>query len=215
MSACLPHFVRHLRQDRVVANGESDGIGTRPRVSAWLPPGVVLSWLAVLATFMHGGGRLLAVWVATTLLTFLFVLLILQLWRRIGGAQGTHPQTGGDLVAGPRDSFTTAGLTPATSSQTAPLPSETEEGTAGEPASDTASQMGELATADTAAVRELQILTAAEVASMLRVDTGVITKAINDGEFPGNRIGSHWRVDRGALMNWLQGKYRDPTGLLS
>lgn len=215
MPACLPRFVRHLRHDRVVANGESDGMGTRPRISAWLPPGLALSWLAVLATFVHGGGRLLAVWAATALLTFLFVLLILQVWRRIGGASGTRPHTSSDLAAAPGGSSGTAELAPATSSQTAPLPSETEEGTAGKPASGTAGQTAQLATTETPAVLELRILTAAEVASMLRVDTGVITKAISDGEFPGNRIGSDWRVDQGALTRWLQGKYRDPAGLPS
>lgn len=195
-----------------MANEESDGIGTRPRVSAWLPPGLALSWLAVLAMFVHGGGRLLAVWAATTVLTSLFVLLILQVRRRIGGAPGTRPQTDSDLAAAPRGSSATAELAPATSSQTASLLSETEEGTAGKPASDMVSQMAQLATTETPAVLELRILTAAEVASMLRVDTGVITKAISDGEFPGNRIGSDWRVDQSALTRWLLGKYRDPTG---
>ena len=213
MPACLPRFVRHLRHDRVVANGESDRMGTRPRISAWLPPGLALSWLAVLATFVHGGSRLLAVWAATALFTFLFVLLILQVRRRIGGASGTRPQTGSDLAAAPEGSSATTELSSATSSQTAPLPSETEEGTAGKAASDTAGQTAQLATTEALAVLELRILTAAEVASMLRVDTGVITKAISDGEFPGNRIGSHWRVDQGALTRWLQGKYRDPVGL--
>jgi excisionase family DNA binding protein len=213
MPACLPRFVRHLRHDRVVASGESDRMGTRPRISAWLPPGLALSWLAVLATFVHGGSRLLAVWAATALLTFLFVLLTLQVRRHIGEASGTRPQTGSDLAAAPEGSSATAELALATSSQTAPLPSETEEGTAGKPASDTTGQTAQLATTETPAVPELRILTAAEVASMLRVDAGVITKAISDGELPGNRIGSHWRVDQGALTRWLQGKYRDPTGL--
>jgi hypothetical protein len=60
-------------------------------------------------------------------------------------------------------------------------------------------------------VLELRILTAAEVASALRVDTAVIIKAIDDGKFPGNHIEKHWLVDQGALMRWLQGKYRDPV----
>lgn len=186
-------------------------MGTRPRISAWLPPGLALSWLAVLATFVHGGGRLLAIWAATALLTFLSVLLILQVWRRIGGGSGARPQAGSNLAVAPEGSSDTAELAPAVGSQTSSLPSETEEGTTGKPASDTADQPTQLATTEPLAALELRILTEAEVASMLRVDKGVVTKAISDGEFPGNRIGSDWRVDQGALTRWLQGKYRDPA----
>ena len=56
---------------------------------------------------------------------------------------------------------------------------------------------------------ELRILTAEEVASVLRVDTGQVITSISSGELPGNRIGSHWRVDRSALVRWLQGTYGD------
>jgi excisionase family DNA binding protein len=210
--ACLPRFPPHLRHDRVVANGKSDEMGLRPRISAWLPPGLALGWLAVLATFVHRTERLLAVWAATGFLVFLVVLLMLQVRRYIGRASGTRPKTESDLNRTAEGSAATAELTRATSHRTAPLPSETEEETAGRSASDTASQSAQLATAETPAAPELRILTAAEAASVLRVDTGVIIKAISDGEFPGNRIGGHWRVDQGALTRWLQGKYKDPVG---
>ena len=68
-------------------------------------------------------------------------------------------------------------------------------------------QTEQLATAEIAVILGLRILTAAEVASVLRVDTNVIIRAISNGEFPGNRVGDHWRVDEAAVVRWLQGKY--------
>jgi excisionase family DNA binding protein len=65
--------------------------------------------------------------------------------------------------------------------------------------------------AETAIVRGLQVLTAAEVALVLRVDVEAIILAIGNGELPGNRIGSHWRVDQEALVRWLLGSYRSPV----
>jgi excisionase family DNA binding protein len=191
-----------------VTDGKSGGTGARPRISAWLPPGLALGWLAVLATFVHGVGRLLGVWAATGTVVFLFVLLVTQVRRRTGSASGARPQAESNP---PRTSPATTEHPQATSSHTTSVLPATEEGTAGRSVSGTASQSAQLGTAEVPVALELRILTAAEVASVLRVDTDVIIKAISDGEFPGNRIGSHWRVDQGALTRWLQGKYRDPV----
>jgi excisionase family DNA binding protein len=56
-------------------------------------------------------------------------------------------------------------------------------------------------------MQALRVLTATEVASVLRVEEDVITTAIRDGELPGNRVGDYWRVDQSALARWLRGKY--------
>jgi excisionase family DNA binding protein len=61
-------------------------------------------------------------------------------------------------------------------------------------------------------VVELRVLTAEEVASVLRVDTALIITSITTGELPGNRIGGHWRIDQGALTRWLQGPYAERPG---
>lgn len=58
---------------------------------------------------------------------------------------------------------------------------------------------------------DLRVLTAAEVASVLRVDIDTIIGAISNGDLPGNRIGNQWRVDYEALVRWLQGTYGKPT----
>ena len=58
----------------------------------------------------------------------------------------------------------------------------------------------------------MRVLTATEVAAVLRVDTDVIITAISNGELPGNRVGGHWRVERGALARWLQGAYGQVSG---
>jgi len=59
---------------------------------------------------------------------------------------------------------------------------------------------------------ELRVLTAEEVASALRVDADLIITSIINGELPGNRIGSHWRVDQRALTRWLEGPYGNRVG---
>jgi len=184
----------------------------RLRISAWLPPGLALGGLAVLATFVHGVGRLLIVWAATCSLVVLLVLLVLLARRRPAEASGVRPETESALTGEPDDaSPAIAELSPATDPQAVPLPSDPHEEAASSAVSGPAGQEGQLATAETSASLELRVLTAAEAASVLRVDADLITKAIRDGEFPGNRIGSHWRVDYGALARWLQGKYRDPA----
>jgi excisionase family DNA binding protein len=58
---------------------------------------------------------------------------------------------------------------------------------------------------------DLRVLTAAEVASVLRVDIDTIIGAISNGDLPGNRIGNQWRVDYEALVRWLQCTYGKPT----
>jgi excisionase family DNA binding protein len=55
-----------------------------------------------------------------------------------------------------------------------------------------------------------QILTAGEVAAVLRVRKDLIVDAIEGGELPGNRIGPHWRVDQALLTRWLYGNYDQP-----
>jgi excisionase family DNA binding protein len=81
--------------------------------------------------------------------------------------------------------------------------------------SEAAGQTRQPATTAIATTLGLRVLTATEAASVLRVDTNVIVKAITNGELPGNRIGNQWRVDQGALTRWLQGKYEttaEPSG---
>lgn len=195
-----------------MATGKRDGTGPPLRISAWLPPGLALGGLAVLATFVHGAGRLLIVWAATCSLAVLLVLLVLLARRRPAKVSGVRPETDSALTGEPDDaSPAIAELSPATDPQAVPLPSDPHEEAASGAVSGPAGGAGQLAIAETSASLELRVLTAAEAASVLRVDADLITRAIRDGEFPGNRIGSQWRVDYGALARWLQGKYRDPA----
>ena len=70
----------------------------------------------------------------------------------------------------------------------------------------------QLATGEIAATLGLRVLTADEVAAVLRVDAKVVVAAISSGELPGNRVGTHWRVDQGALTRWLRGRYGTAAG---
>src|SRR5262245_46045288 len=89
MSACLPRPVRDLRDDRAVANGKNDGMGSGLRTSAWLPPGLALGWLVVLATFVHSVGNLLAAWAATVSL-----VLMIARWLPSVTPGGAHKKEG-------------------------------------------------------------------------------------------------------------------------
>ena len=66
---------------------------------------------------------------------------------------------------------------------------------------------GPLETIAITVIPGLRVLTATEVAAVLRIDRDVIITAISNGELPGNRLGSHWRVDQSALIRWLHGAY--------
>jgi excisionase family DNA binding protein len=140
------------------------------RPSAWPPPGLALTWLAVLATFVHGVVNLLLHWAATVFLAVLVMLAVRLVRRRFRTAAGSVP--GAALSAEAEASWHP----------------------------DTTGSVGS---------SELQVLTADEVASILRVDKDAVIRSIGAGEFPGNRIGEDWRVDSRALVRWLQGAYRD------
>jgi excisionase family DNA binding protein len=233
-----------------VANGKSDGTGPWLRVSAWLPPGLALGWLATLATFVRGVGTLLTAWAATVSLVVGTVSLIVLLARlrptvSPSNAPQTRTRTSGHVSPTPPDP-TSPDIPP-----TVPTPSDVEEreadgaahlasakenvttsasrkleSTSGRsdraeysprdsaprsaPDSTVSGAVGpteQLATPDIAVMLGLRVLTAAEVASVLRVDANVIIRAISNGEFPGNRVGDHWRVDHAAVARWLLGKY--------
>jgi excisionase family DNA binding protein len=51
------------------------------------------------------------------------------------------------------------------------------------------------------------VLTDEEAAGLLRVRPDEIVEAIRGSEFPGNRIGGHWRVRTDSLFTWLEGPY--------
>ena len=50
---------------------------------------------------------------------------------------------------------------------------------------------------------DLQFYTAAEVASLLRLNHQVVQRKLQSGALPGYRIGKEWRVERAQLLAWL------------
>jgi len=237
-----------------MANRKSDEAGLRPRVSAWLPPGLALGWLALLATFVHGAGRLLAAWAATMAIAATIAiaattaLAVLFGQRRTAGSTTDSPEASRHSGEAPdRVSATTAARTSQHARQsTATSPRDKEESAHSAAAQNATASMphipgsssdagpivhdrspksetgptvseppghsDEQAAAALAVTLGLRVLTAAEVASVLRVDASAVVAAISHGEFPGNRIGTQWRVDHGALMRWLQGGYPATQG---
>ena len=236
-----------------MAGRKSDGMNPWLRVSAWLPPGLALGWLAVLATFVHNVASLLIAWGATIILVILPIVLTGLLRQLRPDASSRHsPETAGSAAGrqGP-SSPTSTGLGPQTgppaalkapdteeragsdspqpasaaenavtlgsrASDSLPgLSSATEDAPSGNaprsvpdlPAPGTAGSTEPLATAETAVTLGLHVLTAAEAASVLRVEIHVITTAISNGQLPGNRVGDYWRLDQRALARWLQGAY--------
>jgi excisionase family DNA binding protein len=172
--------------------------------SAWLPPGLALAWLATLATLVHNIGILIAAWGTTVCVVLLVVLLATQRRRAAPQDRSLGATTGPQAVTGP--------ASPATDNSAAPIAAETvTTPPARDPDVTSAPQSGS-ATEVSSLTAELRVLTAEEVASVLRVETDIIITSISKGELPGNRIGSHWRIDQGALMRWLQGPYGDLAG---
>lgn len=227
-AACLRPLVSDLRHYQPMGNGKSDGknlwLRTSEwlRVSAWLPPGLALAWLATLATLVHNVDIVLADWAATVSLVVLVVLVVQRRHAppRTGSPTTTTGQTvptgtvataSGSSSGAPFASPTTAqsadkgegtptsATNPATAMDTAAVPASRNSDLASEPKPHP--PIAGLITS------ELRTLTAEEAASVLRVDTGLVITSISNGELPGNRIGSQWRIDLGALVRWLQGPY--------
>ena len=51
-----------------------------------------------------------------------------------------------------------------------------------------------------------EVLTLAEAADLLQVETGVVEAMAAGGELPGRRLGDEWRFSREALLSWLGGE---------
>jgi excisionase family DNA binding protein len=47
------------------------------------------------------------------------------------------------------------------------------------------------------------VLTVAQLASWLQVDTAAIAELAESGELPGRRLGGEWRFSREAVLEWL------------
>jgi excisionase family DNA binding protein len=209
-----------------MADRKSDGMNPWLRMSAWLPPGLALGWLAVLATFVHNVACMLIAWGATIILVIVVIMLTGLLGQLRRNVSSRHPpETAGS--AAPRQGAGSDGPQPAsaaenalTSGSRAPdslpgLSSATENAPSGNaprsvpdrPAPGTADSTEPLGTAEIAVTLGLHVLTAEEAASVLRVKTDEITTAIRNGELPGNRVGDQWRLDQRALAHWVQGAY--------
>ena len=56
------------------------------------------------------------------------------------------------------------------------------------------------------ATGEHEFLTTDEVLGYLRINARTVYRLIRDGELPAVRIGRQWRIRRGDLDNWLEGR---------
>ena len=186
---------------------ESGGKSLPLRVSAWLPPGLALAWLAILATLVRGVGTALAAWGATVSAALLVALLMHRL-------RGDSLADEDDPTAWNEDAEAQQTAQASTRSSTDPAAAALHPGPADSSATATKNLDSDPGlTAGTAVipgspVPELRVLTAEEAASVLRVDAELVKASISSGELPGNHIGPHWRVEQGALTRWLQGTYR-------
>jgi excisionase family DNA binding protein len=195
-----------------------------PRVSAWVPPGLALALLATLATLIQSIGIMLAVWGATVSLV-LAALVARRAYtsrgRGLPGATTVNAVPAETVLTGPApaDTGSTGTRAPTADDQAAAASApHTASGTAVSPGGTARPSVvtGQTAAATTyplvasgLIMPELLVLTAEEVASVLRVDLDLVITSISNGELPGNRIGSHWRIDQRALVQWLQGAYGD------
>lgn len=55
-------------------------------------------------------------------------------------------------------------------------------------------------------------LTAAEVATMLKLNHQVLVRKLQAGEIPAYKIGKDWRIEEGELRAWLRSVSNQPSG---
>ena len=60
---------------------------------------------------------------------------------------------------------------------------------------------------------ELHFYTAAEVATLLRLNHQVVQRKLQAGEIPGYRLGKEWRVERSQLLSWLERHSNQRSGV--
>ena len=155
-------------------------------VSPWLVGALVLAALVVLANTLPIRWAL-TVWSGSVLLA----LFITGLYRRRGGSD-----TQRRAILEPGSPHEATG--PAVELPAPPI--------AGPGARD-------LRASDVPATMPM-VMTADETAQYLRIDSTEVVAAIGAGQFPGNRIGEHWRVRSDSILAWLDGPYvapRKPT----
>jgi len=216
-----------------MGSGESDrrnlwlSLPKSIRVSAWLPLGLALGWLATLATLIHSVAVAVGDWAATVSLV---VLLLLLARRR---QPSPHTDSSGTVPAQPVPAGTAAIV-----SATAPVASAADARSGGENhppiAPDSPSRVPDTAAAPASArpgtatdvtgkhqaglphavspiASELRVLTAGQVALAFGVEERLVIEAISDGHLPGNQFGGKWLIHQGTLVRWLRGSYREPA----
>jgi excisionase family DNA binding protein len=62
---------------------------------------------------------------------------------------------------------------------------------------------------DLPAVGQVQFLTVAEVATLMRVSKMTVYRLVHSGELPAVRVGKSFRVPEKAVHEYLQGAYYD------
>jgi hypothetical protein len=217
-----------------MGSGESGGgnlwlsLSKSLRVSAWLPPGLALGWLATLATLIHSVAVAVGDWAATVSL----VVLLLLLARR--HQPSPHRDSSGTAPAQPVSAGTAATVSAA--APVAPSGAEARSGGENHPsiALDSPSRVPGTAAAPASArpdtitdvtgkhqagpphavspiAPELRVLTAGQVALAFGVEERLVIEAISDGHLPGNHFGGKWLIHQGTLVRWLRGSYREPA----
>ncbi|MFA6315871.1 MAG: DUF2087 domain-containing protein [Elusimicrobiota bacterium] len=53
-------------------------------------------------------------------------------------------------------------------------------------------------------IRDLKLLTAAEVAEILRMNTQVVLRKLQSGEIKAYKLGKDWRVEEASVREWLE-----------
>jgi excisionase family DNA binding protein len=60
-----------------------------------------------------------------------------------------------------------------------------------------------------AGLSQVQFLTVAEVAAMMRVSKMTVYRLVHSGELPAARVGRSFRVPRDAVQDYLRNAYHD------
>jgi len=55
-------------------------------------------------------------------------------------------------------------------------------------------------------IQDMEFLTSAEVAKLLKMNPQVVVRKLLSGEIPGYKLGKDWRIEAGQLREWLESK---------
>lgn len=178
-----------------MAAAPDDDDRARRGLSPWITGALAIGWLAAVGSVAGGASATLTAWAAT-------VGLALLLAGRIRRAPTLSPPQ-------PAPPAMACEPAPGAAATDRAAPSSHGPPTTATPQPDVGGWSASLPVVG-ATVSDPSVLTADEVAHLLRLPAAHIAHALKNGELPGNCVDGQWRVLQSSLLRWLDGEWAPP-----